>query len=70
MDRPWRRDCGGRTIEHKPTGICSTCNRILYDSIDEKKLIICGICVQGLLGMEPERREVIREELRRKSHEN
>ena len=63
---PWRRDYTGKPILRKATGTCSVCNKIIYDSINKEKLVICGICTQSLLGMGAEVRETLREKLRSK----
>jgi hypothetical protein len=63
---PWKRDSKGRPVLRKATGQCNVCNRVIYDSINEDKIVICGLCTQALLGMEPEDRDEIRNKLRGK----
>ena len=60
---PWRRDCRGRPIIKKVTGTCALCNKILYDNIDPKKIVFCGMCTQAFLAMDPEKRDLIKDKI-------
>ena len=61
---PWKRDLKGHPKEREPVGSCCVCNRLIYDNVDNKKLVICALCTQALMAMDGEKRQVVRDKIR------
>lgn len=61
---PWKRNLKGHIMEREPVASCCVCNRLIYDNVDNKKLVICGLCTQALMAMESTQRDSIRDRIR------